>query len=131
MRCDVGARLWDDAARMELYYHELDRSVLILSADGGLNSDTAVEFVAQLESLVDAGITKIIVDCTSLSFISSYGIGALVRLHRKLAKHGGDVKIAAPPGHVLHALNVVRMAKLFGIYPDVNEARLAFRERDK
>jgi anti-sigma B factor antagonist len=112
---------------MELYYHELDHSVLILSADGGLNSDTAAEFVSQLEALVDAGLTKIIVDCTSLSFISSFGIGALFRLHRKLAKHGGDVKIAAVPSFVLQALNVVKMGQLLGIYPDVNQARLAFR----
>ena len=113
---------------MEFYYHELDHSVLILSADGGLNSDTATEFVSQLESLVDAGVTQIIVDCTNLTFISSYGIGVLVRLHKKLAKHGGDVKIAAVPSLVLQAINVVRMGKFFDIYPDVNQARLAFRK---
>jgi hypothetical protein len=28
---------------------------------------------------------------------------------------------------LLQALNVMRMGKLFGIYPDVNQARLAFR----
>jgi hypothetical protein len=33
---------------MELYYHEVDRSVLVLSADGGLNADTAADFVSQL-----------------------------------------------------------------------------------
>ncbi len=113
---------------MEFYYHELDHSVLILSADGGLNSDTATDFVSKLESLVDAGLTKIIVDCTNLTFISSYGIGVLVRLHKKLAKHGGDVKIAAAHSLVLQVLNAVRMGKLFGIYPDVNQARLAFRK---
>src|SRR3954470_18252908 len=96
---------------MELYYHELDRSVLILNADGGLNADTASDFVAQLESLIDVGVNKMIIDCTKLTFISSYGIGMLVRLHNKLAKQGGDVKIAAPPGLVLQALNLLRMGK--------------------
>ena len=116
---------------MELYYHELDKSVLILSADGGLNADTAADFVKQLESLIDVGVTKMIIDCTNLSFISSYGIGVLVRLHNKLAKHGGDVKIAAAPSRVLQALNVVRLGRLVEIYPDVNAARLAFREPSK
>jgi hypothetical protein len=63
---------------MELYYHELDRSVLILTADGALNSETAASFVAQLQ-----------------------------------------------------ALTLVRLNKLFDIYPDVNQARLAFREPAK
>jgi anti-anti-sigma factor len=114
---------------MEFFFHELDKSVLILSADGGLNADTAVEFVSQLETLVDGGVTQIIVDCTRLDYISSYGVGVLVRLHNKLGKHGGDVKIAAPKSMVLQALTIMRMGKLFEIYPDVNQARLAFRPR--
>src|SRR4051812_45298263 len=113
---------------MEFFYHELDKDLLILSADGGLNAETAGTFVRQLESLVDAGVKRIIVDCTHLDYISSYGIGTLVRLHKKLAKHGGDVKVAAVPSFVLQALNMVRMGKLFGIYSDVNQARLAFRQ---
>jgi anti-sigma B factor antagonist len=112
---------------MEFFYHELDRDTLILSADGGLNAETAGELVGQLGSLVDAGLTRIIVDCTRLEFISSYGVGVLVRLHRKLAKKGGDVKIACVHSAVLTALTIMHMNKLFEIYPDVNQARLAFR----
>src|SRR3954451_17501561 len=96
---------------MEFFYHELDKDVLILSADGGLNADTAGEFIHQLEALVDAGVKKIIVDCTRLDYISSYGIGVLVRLHQKLAKHGGDVKVAAPHSRVLQVLTIMRMGE--------------------
>jgi len=115
---------------MEFFFHELDRKVLILSADGGLNADTAAEFVGQLESLIDAGLTRIIVDCTRLDYISSYGIGVLVRLHNKLAHHGGDVKIAAAKSKVLQVLTLMRIGKVLDIYPDVNRARLAFRDKD-
>jgi anti-sigma B factor antagonist len=114
---------------MEFYIHELDRSVLILSADGGLNADTAAEFVRQLEALIDGGVKQIIVDCTRLEYISSYGVGVLVRLHNRLAKQGGDVKIAAARSMVLQALTIMRMGKVFEIYPDVNQARLAFRPK--
>jgi anti-sigma B factor antagonist len=115
---------------MEFYLHELDKSVLILSADGGLNAETAGEFVRQLESLVDGGVKQIIVDCARLEYISSYGVGVLVRLHNRLKKHGGDVKIAAAKSMVLGAMGVMRMDKLFEIYPDVDRARLAFRGKD-
>jgi anti-anti-sigma factor len=114
---------------MEFFFHELDKDVLILSADGGLNAKTGAQFLGQLDVLVDNGLTKIIVDCTRLESISSYGVGLLVRLHNKLASHGGDVKIAAPKSMVLQALEVMRIGKLLGIYPDVNQARLAFREK--
>ena len=113
---------------MDLYYHELDRSVLILTADGGLNADRAADFVAQLESLIQVGVKNMIIDCAKLTYISSHGIGVLLRLHTKTAKMGGRVKIAAAPSRVLQALNLVRLGPLFEIYPDVNRARLAFRE---
>jgi anti-anti-sigma factor len=114
---------------MEFFFHELDRDILIVSADGGLTAENGPEFLRQLEALVDGGVTKIIVDCTRLDYISSYGVGLLVRAHNKLAGHGGDVKIAAAHSMVLAALNVMRMGRLFGIYPDVDQARLAFREK--
>jgi anti-sigma B factor antagonist len=114
---------------MEFFFHELDKDVLILSADGGLNAETGAEFLRQLDVLVDSGLKKIIVDCTRLDYISSYGVGLLARLHNKLAGHGGDVKIAAPRSMVLQAMNVMRLGEIFGIYPDVNRARLAFREK--
>lgn len=114
---------------MEFFFHEVEKDVLILSADGGLNAATGAEFVRQLESLVDGGVKKIIVDCTRLEYISSFGVGLLVRLHNKIAARGGDVKIAAPKSLVLQALNVMRMGRLFGIFPDLNQARLAFRQK--
>jgi anti-anti-sigma factor len=113
---------------MEFYYHDIDRDLIVLSADGGLNADTADAFVQQLESLVDAGVTKIIVDCTRLDYISSYGVGVLLRLHKKLRKHGGNVKVAAAKSMVLRAMTVLRMGSMFEIYEDVDRARLAFRD---
>jgi len=115
---------------MEFYFHELDKSVLILSADGGLNADTAHQFVQQLETLIDTGVKNIIVDCTRLDYISSYGVAVLVRLHNRLKQHGGDVKIAAAQSAILKVLTVMHMGQFFDIYPDVNRARLAFRPKD-
>jgi anti-sigma B factor antagonist len=115
-------------APIEFYYHEVDRDVLVLRADGGLNADTADSFILQLEKLVEAGLNKIILDCTNLDYISSYGVGVLLRLHKKLKKSGGDVKIAAAKSIVLKALTILRMASMFDVYDDVDRARLAFRK---
>jgi len=115
------------AGGVEFYFHELDNSVLILAADGGLNANNAGQFVADLEKLVDAGIKKIIVDCAHLEYISSYGIGMMLRLHKRIAQHGGDVKLAAVHSKIVRVLQIARMDSVFDLYPDVNRARLAFR----
>jgi len=112
---------------MEFYYHEVERDVLILRADGGLNADTASDFVQQIAALIDSGLKRLIIDCTGLDYISSYGIGVIVRLHKRMAELGGDVKLAGLHGIVFDAIRLVRLDRVWDIYPDVNRARLAFR----
>lgn len=111
---------------MEFYYRGTDRDILILSADGGLNSHNADQFVGELQTLVEAGVRKLIVDCTKLTYISSYGVGILIRLHKKLAEVGGEVKLATVENPVVKALRLLRLDSIFEIYLNVREAREAF-----
>ena len=115
---------------MEFYYDDVDSDVLVLKADGGLNARTAEGFVEDLEKLVDAGLRKIIVDCSELDYISSFGLGVLIRLHSRLARHGGNVKIASVKGMIVEVMRLTKLNKLFEIYPDVSRARLAFRPKN-
>ncbi len=80
---------------METYYDEIDDDVLILVADGGLDHDETEALAQKLEHLVDAGLRKVIVDCSRINTITSVALGMLVRLNRRLKDHGGDIKIAA------------------------------------
>jgi anti-sigma B factor antagonist len=111
---------------MEFYYDAVDEDVLILSVDGGLLHDNADRFVGELEHYIDLGIRKLIIDCAHLTRISSYGLGVLVGLHKRLAKKGGDVKLAAVSGVVGKVIHMTRLGKLLDIYDTVDEARLAF-----
>ena len=114
---------------MELYYDDVDGEVLVIKADGGLNSETAEKFVSDIEKLVTAGLARIIVDCSELEYISSYGLGVLVRLHKRMKLHDGDVKIASVQSAMMNVLRLARLDTLFEIYPDVSRARLAFRPK--
>jgi len=115
---------------MEFYYHEVDNDVLIISADGGIDKQTSKKFVEQIFKLIENGMTKIIVDCQKLTYISSWGLGVLLRLHKRAKAAGGEVKIANVHSRIVALLNVTHLNKIFGIYPDVNRARLEFRPRD-
>jgi anti-sigma B factor antagonist len=111
---------------MEFYYDAVDEDVLILAVDGGLLHDNADRFVGELEHYIDLGIRKLIVDCAQLTRVSSYGLGVLVGLHKRLAKQGGDVKLAAVSGVVGKVIHMTGLGKLLDIYDTVDDARLAF-----
>src|SRR3990172_1146001 len=114
---------------MELRYDEIDGDILIIKADGGINAKAADELIDQVAALVDAGLRKIIVDCGDVTWVSSYGLGVLVQLHKRMRARGGDVKLAAVRGVLAEVLQLTRLSHVFALYHDVNRARLEFRPR--
>ena len=62
--------------------------------------------------------------------ITSYGLGVVVRLHSKLAKMGGDVKLACVKGLIEQVFKITHLNKIFEMYPDVSRACLMFRSKD-
>jgi anti-anti-sigma factor len=53
-------------------------------------------------------------------------MGILVRLHKRLAQKGGNVKLAAVPGVVAQVIRLVRLDRIFQIFPTVDEALASF-----
>ena len=92
-----------------------------------LDQDNALELVEGLQKLVDSGGQKIIVDCSRLDYILSFGMSVLLCLQGKINDRGDDMKISAIKGFVRPVLRAVKLDRVFGSYPDVGQARLAFR----
>ncbi|HDZ22651.1 hypothetical protein LCGC14_0335480 [marine sediment metagenome] len=115
---------------VQFYYHEVQKDVIVISADGGLNRQTSGQFTDDILRLIEGGMAKIIVDCEHLTYISSYGFTVLLQLHKRAKKAGGEVKIASVHTRVADAINMMHLNKVFQIYPDVNRALLHFRPKD-
>jgi anti-anti-sigma factor len=111
---------------MEFYYHDVQENVMVISADGGLNRQTADQFTDSIITLIEAGLRNIIVDCEKLTYISSIGVSVLLRLRKRAAKAGGEVKIANVHNRITEVLAMLRLGKAFAIYPSVDKALHAF-----
>jgi len=75
-----------------------------------------------VEGQIEDGCRKLILDCNDLEYISSVGMGMLVRVHARMKKHGGDVKIARLRGVAATAISLVKLDKILEIYPTMEEA---------
>ncbi len=106
----------------------VDDDILVLKLHGKLDGHTFNEFNEEIERQYAAGMRKIIVDCSHLGYVSSYGIGALVRAQAKLRRQGGEMKLAAIQSMVADIFRVVRLDKLLDIYGDIEFARESFYE---
>jgi anti-sigma B factor antagonist len=104
----------------------LDGEILAVLLGGSLNATTTEQFSQVIQSHLDQGRKKIIIDCRKVDYISSLGLGALVALQARLRRAGGEVKLAALFGVAAEAIRMVGLDRLLGIYDDLEFARQSF-----
>lgn len=104
----------------------IDGDILVIKLRGKLDDQMIHQFNEEIERQFAAGIHKIIVDCAHLGYVSSYGIGALVRAQVKLRRQGGEMKLAAIQSVVADIFRIVRLDKLLDIHGDIEFARESF-----
>ena len=104
----------------------IDGDILAVLLRGSLDSTTTDEFDREIQKHLDAGKSKIIIDCRYLDSLSSMGIGRLVSLQMKLRRKGGAVKLASIYGPAAEVITLVGLAKILDIYGDLEFARESF-----
>jgi anti-anti-sigma factor len=109
----------------------IDGDILAIVLPGDLDSASAPEFDRQIQGHLDAGRSKIIIDCHRMGYISSLGIASLVSLQAKLRRKGGEVKLAAIFGPAMEVMRLVRLDKMLDIYGDLEFARKSFYPKDE
>ena len=81
------------------------------------------EPIEELDKLIhdNEGI-KCAFDFEKLSFLNSYAIGSLVAWHNHVIATKGQIVIAAPAKNVEDIFNIVGIATMLKIFPDVESA---------
>jgi len=83
--------------------------------------------IKQIEAdLVGGRIAKVIVDCTRVGFLSSYGLSMFLRLHSTANNAKGQLRLTNVNSLVLDLIRMSKVNQLFGICSDVEQARLTF-----
>jgi anti-sigma B factor antagonist len=100
--------------------------VLVMEVSGRLDNDTSQFFFDCLQGEIEEGNRRVVLDCSDLTFLSSMGIGTLIRAQSRLKQRGGTVKLAAVQGVVADVLRVVHLDRLLDLYPDVDSAVKSF-----
>lgn len=84
----------------------------------------ASEFRNRLLDLIDQGQRNLVVDLSTVNFIDSSGLGALVSALKTLKANGGqgDVRLAHLQPSVVDLLEIIRLNRVFATYPSVDGA---------
>lgn len=107
---------------MEITTKELKRVILVAPV-GRIDHQSAPELQKTLESLIDQGQFKLVLDMSGVNYISSAGLRVLLAT-RKVVKrwNRGDIRLAHIQPYVRETLELVGFTRIFQLYDDVVEA---------
>jgi anti-anti-sigma factor len=90
----------------------MDGGVLHLRVDGRVDGYWADHLDAALAAAVSEGHHRIALDCSAISFLSSAGIGVIVKHHKQLARIKGGLHVVRPSNAVATVLRITRLAEV-------------------
>lgn len=92
----------------------------ILRVEGPVDAAGTRQFEAAVQGLDD--VRLLVVDMALMTYISSSGLGLLIKAKNDRAKRGGNVALVRPQTSVLNILTIVGLTDLFRIASSVDEA---------
>lgn len=102
--------------------------VHIVQIQGYLDSSTFQELQDHLQSLIDQGVCRLIVDFEQLNYISSAGLGVMMGMMQEVRRHDGDLKIVRLSEKIRNLFEMLGFSRMILIYDDLEEAKQAFVE---
>jgi stage II sporulation protein AA (anti-sigma F factor antagonist) len=100
--------------------HEGNTAVVTLS--GRLDAVTSPEYRAKLQELIDGGATRVVVDFSALTYMSSAGVGELLVSSNLVRAKQGKMCLANVPKNVVSVFEMCGIKALLDMRPSVEEA---------
>ena len=100
----------------------------IINLEGYLDAHTAPQFEKAIQSEIDAGNFRIIVNCAKLTYISSAGLGVFMSFIEEIREQGGDIKICGLTPKVRQVFDILGFPEIYDICEDYSSALQRFAE---
>lgn len=97
---------------------ECVRGIPVMVMMGRLDTTNAPLFDAQAASFLADACSRVLLDFSGLTYISSAGLRSIIRIIKHTAVCGGRTGIFAVPAHILELIEISGFQPLIDIYPD-------------
>jgi anti-sigma B factor antagonist len=91
----------------------------MLKLTGRVDSSTAPIFAQAMNEIIESGRYKIVLDMSTVEFLSSAGLRVLVNAQKTCRRYNrGEVVISNVPANIYSALDLAGFTALFKIFDD-------------
>jgi anti-sigma B factor antagonist len=103
-------------------------SVRIIKITGRLDpGDAPDQLFEMVQAFVEENEIDFLLDLRSVTYISSTGVGSLIKSYRSVLKQKGHVKLLSPSQSVRNILAISKLDGVFEIFSEESEALASFK----
>ena len=99
---------------------EGDTTVVMLN--GKLDTNTTPAAESEINALIDAGASKLLINFQQLSYISSSGLRLLLATAKRLKGNGGDLQVCSLNEMATEVFEISGFSTILKVFPDEQAA---------
>jgi len=112
---------------MKLTYEDLEDGVRRVNLAGRMDVEGSRDVDLKFTSLTAARQAFVVVDLSLVDFLSSLGLGTLVRSAKAQISRQGKMVLLSPQPQVARVLQVTQVDQILEVFYDLEQARRAVR----
>ncbi|MCG3137638.1 MAG: hypothetical protein HJJLKODD_01487 [Phycisphaerae bacterium] len=105
--------------------HPERTDVLIVRLTHSINTIAPTPWLEDCQHHIDQGVRLLIVDADQLDYLSSFGLGIILRLHQRMQLANGCLRLCSLKAHIHEMLKVTQLTHVFDIHPNLSDALTA------
>ncbi|HLG16757.1 MAG TPA: STAS domain-containing protein [Blastocatellia bacterium] len=105
-------------------------SVHVIKVTGRMDPGDAADKLSEtVQELAGEGESDILLDLRSVTYISSTGVGSLIKCYRAVLKQKGRLKLLSPSQSVRNILSISKLDGVFEVFSDEKAALESFAQK--
>ncbi len=94
----------------------------VISVLGEIDLSTASRVREAVGDHIDAGVCRLVLDLSEVTFMDSTGLGLLVGAHKATTARGGGLRVVCDNPRLLRLLAVTGLSRSMVVHPTLDEA---------
>jgi len=107
---------------LKIEMRSIDANTSLINLAGEVDVYTAPQVKQQIISLLDGGVTHILVDLTAVDYLDSTALGVLIGGLKRLRERDGSLDLICPNPRIKRIFEITGLDKIFDIYAGESEA---------
>lgn len=107
--------------KLDIRVKQTQPGVLTVIPAGPINAETHVTLSAELDRLLKEPVKTLVLDMAEVDFISSVGVGLIVKTKTTLSRGGGDLAMINMQDQVKKVFEVIRLLPTLNVFESVKE----------